>query len=329
MRIAFGLVSREAGGAEFQTVLLADQLRRRGHHVTLYCTQPAASEAMLAQVPPLPCRVATPPPWLPGRLGTLALAAQGKTWLLRDRIDAAVGILALPHALLTLACLGTRIRLVGRRSAVWSECQEYGTYAAHVPRLQRWVRRWGWRTSAMVCNAEEVVRSAQECEGWPADRVHLIPNGWPECPASDCASDLPVYCARPRAEKRVDLATQEFARAGVPLALAFEPPDWSQVGILVHASRADALSNSVGMAMAHGIPAVAFRLPGNRALLGDAYCVERWHYGLLARRVKDLRRNRRERLLAGNELRARVRERFPLAGMVDSWESLLAKGGTA
>jgi hypothetical protein len=327
MRVALGLYNRTAGGAELQACLLADGLRALGHTVTLYCVEGSVSDGMLAQWPPLPCRVLRTIPHLPGRLAHVARALQFRAWLHRDRIDAAVGFLSLPHGLLTLASLGTRVRLYGRRSCVWEECQGFGTYAAHVPQLQRWVRRWGWRTTALVTNAEAVTRSALECEGWPAAKLVEIANGWPEYPPSECASDVPYYVARPREEKALDVATQQFAAAGVPLALSYEPPDWRAVGMLAHCSRADALSNAVGLAMAHGIPVVAFRLPGAVELLGKRYVVPRWDYRAIVERVQHWRRNPRARRQDGTELWIRAREAFPLYRMVESWETLLAKGG--
>ncbi len=326
MRVAFALVSREAGGAEFQTCLLADQLRQRGHQVRMYCTDSETSPTMLDQFAPIPARVARRLRF-PGCLSMLPLIAQVRRWLRRDRIDVAVGVLALPHAILTAAALGTRVRIIGRRSCVWSECREYGTYNQQLPGLARWQARWGWRTRTIIANSDEAYRSAVEIEGWPAHQVEVIPNGWPEFPRNAGLSSVPYYCARPRAEKAVDLATQEFARAGVPLALAFEPPDWHRVGILAHCSRADAMSNAVGMAMAHGIPVVAFRLPGNRELLGSGHCVPRWDYAALANRVEMLRRSPSERVRVGAELHERTRVLFPLKVMVDAWEDVLTREG--
>lgn len=327
MNLALALVSRESGGAEFQAGLLADGLRARGHRVTFYCTQPAASEAMLEHWQPFPARIVRPLTLPAPILQSVWAIAQFRAWLARDKIDAAIGILGMPHAVLSYAALGTRVKVYGRRSCVWAECRGYGTYDKHIPMLQRWVRRWGWRTTALVCNTEAVRTSARAVEGWPADKLRVIPNGWPEYEASDCRAVTPYYVARLRPEKAVDVACHRFAHAGVPLALAADVPDWRQVGILAHCSRADALSNSVGMAMAHGIPVVAFDLPGNLELLGEDACVPQWHYLNMSEAVRRLRRDIRTRLKIGEELQARVRTHFSLKAMVDAWESLLTNGG--
>lgn len=321
MRVAIGLVSLLAGGAEYQMVLLADGLRRRGHAVTFYCTEAGETESMLRPFAPFPVRISRRLPRPFTRLATIAL---WRSWLHRDRITHAIGALGYPHAILSVACLGTRVSLVARRSCVWAEIREIGMYAQAVGQLSRMQHRLGWRTTAIVCNARAAARSAIREEGWPEEKVHVIRNGWPEMPAITWLNDTPWYCARPREEKAVDLATQEFAKADVPLALSFDPPDWSQVGILAHASRADACSNAVGMAMAHAIPVAAFDLPGMRELTGGkielAPCFD---YGELIKRVAALRALpslRQQEGLIGQEF---IRTHYALDRMVDQWDWLL------
>jgi len=174
-----------------------------------------------------------------------------------------------------------------------------------------------------VANSVAAAQSASQIEGWPPGFVRIIPNGWPEYEAVDGTSSVPYYVARPRAEKAVDLATREFAKAGVPLALSFEPPNWREVGILVHASRADSCSNAVGMAMAHGIPVVAFDLAGNRELLAPGRLVPQWQYRVMAGGVKNLMDDYRLRQGCGRHEQERVRVGFPLKVMVDGWEEVL------
>lgn len=327
MNIAFALVSREAGGAEFQTLLLADALGKRGHKAFLYCTDPAVSGRMIEQCARIPTRITGGIPRLGGRLRYLWMGMQFGRWLHRDHIDAAVGVLPMPHALLTLACLGTRIRLIGRRSCVWPELRGYGTYDAQLPRLIQWRARWGHRTQRIVANSVAAAQSAVMVEGWPGGLVRIVPNGWPEVPAVDGSCAVPYYVCRPRAEKGIDLACREFAKAGVPLALSFEPPDWGQVGILVHASRADSCSNAIGMAMAHGIPVVAFDLPGSRRLCGQDGLIPQWDYPRMAKHVWALRSWPAQRRSAGQKGRNRVRSEFSLKAMVDGWEEVMSGGG--
>jgi glycosyltransferase involved in cell wall biosynthesis len=324
MNIALGLVSREAGGAEYQALLLARGLIARGHEVTLYCTDPAESIPMLQQWVPIPTRILHPGPRL-GPARRLWKLAQLRAWLHRDRIEAAVGILGSPHAYLTAAVLGTKVKLYGRRSFVWSEIRGFGGYDDYLPRLQRWVARWGWRTTAMVCNTTRAMESAYEVEGWPPESLRLIPNGWPEFAPNGYQSSTPYYVARLRPEKAVDIACQRFAHGGVPLALSADVPDWSQVGILAHCSRADAMSNAVGLAMAHGIPVVAFDLPGNVELLEPGRCVPRWKYEYMIGYVQALLRSRELRIRHGTRCRDRVRTLFSAKAMGDQWEELLTK----
>jgi hypothetical protein len=250
-------------------------------------------------------------------------ALQMRLWMLRDRIDAVVGFLGLPYVLLTLAVLTSRVRLVARRSCVWGQLTHIDTYKAQLAHLAQWQRLLGWRAARIICNTHQVAEGVHELEGWPTDRIAVIPPGWPERPRTEYSSKAPYYVARPREEKAVDAATREMAKRGVPLALSHDPPDWSQVGILVHCSPVEAMSNAVAMACAHGIPVLAWDLPGNVALVGKHNTVPAGDWDAMAKRVQWLRYHIDWRRVIGGDLRRKIQEEYSLGAMVNRWEEVL------
>lgn len=234
--------------------------------------------------------------------------------LKRDRPDILIGALAMPHMILGNASIGLGMRLIGRRGFAWENLNHIPQYRKLRIVLQ-YYRRWSeWRTKYLVVNANHVAKSVQYWEGWKPSKIRLIRNGWPEYPSIDYTSLRAVYSGRDRVEK-------SFSIPGVERITTI--PVWSSVGLYVHPTIAEGCSNSIGMAMAHGIPVVAYRKAGNVELLGSEYPALVDNENEMRRWITMLENSESTRRLLGQTCQERARTHYSLKASVDSWEGLL------
>ena len=337
MKIVIGLVNLQSGGTEYQMSLLTNGLISHGHTVTFYCMEGLKSDSMLSQFPNfqslIKVRVSDPAVYFePARYRWSRLSCTARylshmwrwrRWVKEDHPDVVIGALALPHLLLGQATWGLDIPVVGRRGFAWNEVDHLPGYS-RAKRYLAMVRRWTiWRTSLMVCNAQHVAHSTINYEGWPPHLISIIPNGWPEFPPIDYSNTVIAYAARNRPEKCHNDVTNKLA-SRLNIAYFYEVPPWHSIGIYLHPSLAEGSSNSIGLAMAHGIPVVAFSTPGNAAMLYPNSLVPPRDYGTLISKVGELQSDRDLRVCSGALNQSIVRHDFPLSSMVRRWEMSLS-----
>ncbi len=321
MKIVIGLVSLEAGGTEFQMCLLANSLRERGHNVLFYVTSLNITPSMLSQFPPFEVRYR--PPFGVDRTDVQFIANifKWRKFLKQDRPDVIIGALSIPHMILVNASIGLGIHTIGRRGFAWEDLDHIPQYRKIKTVLQRYRKYSEWRTDYLVVNANHVARSVHYWEGWRKEKIRVIHNGWPEFPPSPDNPRL-VYAARMRIEKYHDTLTRY--KGDLDISYVTDTPDWNNGGVLVHASPSEGCSNSIGMAMAHGWPVVAFDCAGNKELLGDnGNLVPNGNYPSLIKCAKDLKDNYMLRLHWGGYSRNRIQSQYSLKHMVDAWEEML------
>lgn len=335
MRIAITLYSLDGGGAEFQMALLAGGLHKRGHEVEFWLMASSENERWASRwCRPLIRRARL----LPGRLAYAGILGSWRRALKRFRPHAVIGGLPLPHTLVSLAATGLDIPVIGRRCASWGDLTVFPQHA-RMPRKLRAMRRLAARgTAAMVCNAQHVLASARDLEGWPREKLRLIRNGWPESPAIDHENRLVATAGRGRIEK--DHEAHRRIMSGLP-RLDGQPGTrqehvfhyeadvpWHNMGIYAHVSRSEGCSNAIGMAMAHGIPVVAYGTLGNLELLRDLPTVWPYEESLFRDRIHVLQSSRELREILGVRGQELVRKRFGLDRMVEEWESLIDETAT-
>ncbi len=325
MKVAIGLFSLQPGGTEFQMCLLANGLIERGHSVILYCMEGTTNELMLNQFPnAIPSRTVDPRD-LPGpnrnrwsRFTHLPHMMKHtliwRKWLTIDRPDVVIGALALPHLMFNFASLGMNIPNISRRGFSWPEVTNIPSYAATLKKLRKIRPISSYLTHSVICNANHVADSLQEFEGWNGNKIYIINNGWPEYSPISYSSLRTVFSGRERTEK-------QYSIPGVERVTTI--PVWSNVGIYCHPTRAEGCSNSVGMAMSHGIPVIAMRTPGNRELLGSNYQGLVDDIPQMTRWINLLQRSIGMRAYIGGMCQERVRNNYSLNIMVDKWETLL------
>lgn len=327
LNVVIGLYSLQPGGTEFQMTLLANELRKRGHSITFYCVEPTTDSVMLNQYPPFPTRISYPTlpstiTSIPARrrlthrvLSTLKsyllLSRQWREWLLIDKPDVVIGALSFPQLIFNLV---SPVPVIGRRGFNWSEVLNIPSYAkaySHLRLISPFIR---YRTHTLVCNAYHVQSSMITHEHWHIDKTTIIHNGWPEYPQRRLTSLRTIYAGRDRTEK-------SYTIPGVERLTTV--PVWSDVGIYVHPTLAEGCSNSIGMAMAHGIPVIAMRTPGNEELLGTNYQALVGSEGSIRHWINFLQTSASLREYLGSICRSIVRTHYSLKVMVDRWETLL------